>query len=140
MAENKSIIIPDASVILKWALSDEVAGVDAALKLQDDAVRGKINLIAPSHCLYEVANTLGRLTPNHAATFMSYLISYRIVEEVPLSVEMSRRALELTKKYKGLSFYDAAYHALAIMLKGVFVTADEKYVRRANSEGSIRLL
>ena len=40
----------------------------------------------------------------------------------------------------GVAFYDAAYHAVALGLGGVFVTADERYVRRASRAGSISSL
>jgi predicted nucleic acid-binding protein len=41
------------------------------------------------------------------------------------------------KKY-GVSFYDASYHALAIIEKGVFVTADARYLRKVGSGQAIR--
>ena len=37
----------------------------------------------------------------------------------------------------GVSFYDTAYHATALAGSGVFVTADERYVRRALQAGSV---
>ena len=39
-----------------------------------------------------------------------------------------------------VAFYDAAYHAVALRLGGVFVTADERYVRRASGAGGISSL
>lgn len=38
------------------------------------------------------------------------------------------KAFELTERF-GVSFYDAAYHALATVNHGLFVTADDKYLR-----------
>ena len=40
----------------------------------------------------------------------------------------------------GVAFYDAAYHAVAPGFGGVFVTADEPYVRRASGAGGISSL
>ena len=40
----------------------------------------------------------------------------------------------------GVTFYDAAYHAVALGLGGVFVTADERYVRRASGAGGVSSL
>lgn len=140
MAENNTIVVPDASVLIKWALTEESNGVEESLRLQDEVVRGEIRMIAPSHCFYEVANTLSRLAPREAGHFISYLISYDLVEESQLSIELVRRTLEITKKYKGVVFYDAAYHALAILSKGIFITADAKYFAKTKAEGSIRLL
>ena len=40
----------------------------------------------------------------------------------------------------GVAFYDAAYHAVALGLGGVFVTADERYVSRASRAGGVSSL
>jgi predicted nucleic acid-binding protein len=45
-------------------------------------------------------------------------------------------ALALTKRY-GVTFYDAAYHAIAIIHDGQFVTADQRYVSRASQAGAV---
>ena len=52
---------------------------------------------------------------------------------------MLDRALALTQRY-GVTFYDAAYHAHAIVERGVFVTADERYVERASEAGAVTRL
>ena len=39
-----------------------------------------------------------------------------------------------------VAFYDAAYHAVALALGGVFVTADQRYVRRTSRAGGISFL
>ena len=44
--------------------------------------------------------------------------------------------VELTGRY-GVSFYDAAYHATALVNGGVFVTADERYARVAAPHGAV---
>ena len=50
-----------------------------------------------------------------------------------------REACGLTRRY-GVTFYEAAYHAHAIVNAGVFVTADERYVRRAAAAGFVKRL
>ena len=47
--------------------------------------------------------------------------------------------MSLSVKY-GVTFCDAAYHAVALGLGGVFVTADEGYVRRASAAGGVSSL
>jgi predicted nucleic acid-binding protein len=37
-----------------------------------------------------------------------------------------------------VTFYDAAYHSLALVEKGTFVTADKQYVRRTQAVGSVQ--
>ena len=36
-----------------------------------------------------------------------------------------------------VSFYDAAYHALALIHNGTFVTAHSRYVNKATESGSV---
>ena len=40
------------------------------------------------------------------------------------------------KAYK-VTFYDAAYHAVAILRSGTMVTADDTYVRKTFKAGSV---
>jgi predicted nucleic acid-binding protein len=47
--------------------------------------------------------------------------------------------LDLTKAY-AVSFYDAAYHATALVHGGVFVTADERYAKRTSASGAVVML
>ena len=49
------------------------------------------------------------------------------------------RAASLSVKY-GVTFCDATYHAVALGLGGVYVTADERYVRRASAAGGVSSL
>ena len=47
--------------------------------------------------------------------------------------------LDLTQRY-GVTFYDASCHAHAIVARGMFVTADERYVGRAGEAGCVMRL
>jgi hypothetical protein len=40
----------------------------------------------------------------------------------------------------GVTFYDAAYHALAIVKDGTMVTADRRYVRKCARAGHVGLI
>lgn len=40
----------------------------------------------------------------------------------------------------GVTFYDAAYHALALVEEGLFVTADARYARRVVEIGGVQML
>ncbi|CUS32872.1 PIN domain-containing protein [Candidatus Nitrospira nitrificans] len=41
---------------------------------------------------------------------------------------------------KHVTFYDSAYHVLAIRTKGLYMTADMAYVKRAKAKGHVVLL
>ncbi|MYC87405.1 MAG: type II toxin-antitoxin system VapC family toxin [Gemmatimonadales bacterium] len=133
------IVTPDASVILKWVLpGDDEQDTDAALALRDEAAAGALDLIVPQLWIYEVGNTLARRFPDDADALLASLADFGLAE-ARLDSNWRRRAVSLSVTYE-VAFYDAAYHAVALGLGGVFVTADERYVRRASRAGSISSL
>ena len=133
------IVTPDASVLLKWVLpGDDEQDTDAALALRDEAVVGTLDLVVPQLWVYEVGNTLARRFPADADALLASLADFGLAE-ARLDAGWRERAVSLSVTY-GVAFYDAAYHAVALGLGGVFVTADERYVRRATKAGSISSL
>ena len=56
--------------------------------------------------------------------------------EARLDPKWRTRAVSLAVTYE-VAFYDAAYHAVALALGGVFVTADQRYVRRTSRAGGV---
>ena len=138
MAENKELYVVDASVMIKWLLHEE-NDAGAALRLQDDHFRHKISLAVPSHSFYEIMNIVGMKSPEEALTFLSQLFLFKL-EEYVLTLSLTLKALEVMKKFKGVTFYDAIYHALAIKLGGIFITADRKYFEKTKSLKHVQLL
>ena len=133
------IVTPDASVLLKWVLpGDDEQDTDAALALRDEAVAGKLELVVPQLWIYEVGNTLARRFPDDADELLASLVDFGL-SEARLDTDWRTRAVSLSVKYR-VAFYDAAYHAVALRLGGVFVTADERYVRRTAGAGGISTL
>ena len=133
------IVTPDASVLLKWVLpGDDEQDTDAALALRDEAAAGILDLIVPQLWIYEVGNTLARRFPDVAGELLAPLVDFGLTE-AKLDARWRTRAVSLSVTY-GVAFYDAAYHAVALGLGGVFVTADERYVRRASEVGGISSL
>ena len=92
-------------------------------------------MILPPLWIYEVGNTVARRFPAQAEAWLSALLKFGL-EEMPASKAWLTKALELTSRHE-VSFYDAAYHALALVHKGLFVTADAKYANRAAESGSV---
>ena len=133
------IVTPDASVLLKWVLpGDDEQDTDAALALRDGAVAGTLDLVVPQLWVYEVGNTLARRFPDDAGDLLASLVDFGLTE-ARLDADWRIRAVSLSVRY-GVTFYDAAYHAVALELGGVFVTADERYVRRASVAGGVSSL
>lgn len=66
--------------------------------------------------LGQVSNTVARRFPVHASAWLTSLMKFGLTEAVPSDAWLAA-ALELTRTYE-VSFYDAAYHALAIGAQG----------------------
>jgi predicted nucleic acid-binding protein len=134
------IVVPDASVILKWVLEKEdEPGHSQALDLQEALLAEEIEIRVPTLWRYEVGNVLGLKKPRMATELMSALLAYEF-EEVPLRTEYALDVLEHMQDVSGVTFYDSAYHVLALRMKGVYVTADTAYVKRAKRKGHVSLL
>ena len=133
------LVVPDASVLLKWVLpADDEPDVDRALLLRNAIQEETVHAVLPALWLYEVGNTVARLFPAQAPRWLSALMKFGI-EEAPPSSPWLAKALELTTRHQ-VSFYDAAYHSLAIVHGGVFVTADGRYADRVTESGAIMKL
>jgi predicted nucleic acid-binding protein len=132
-------IVPDASVLLKWALrSDDEADTDNALTILSAWLEGRIRIILPQLWAFEVGNVLMMKNPALADEIMEVLLGYDF-EESETTMGLCREAFALMRQYK-VTFYDAAYHAVAILNNGSFVTADEAYVRRATGRQDVMAL
>lgn len=138
MEDHKKIFVADASVLLKWALS-ETQEFEQAIALKKQFTDYKIDIIVPANCFAEICNMLGRERPDIALSYISYLIVSGI-NEYRISLNLAGIAFSLMKKYSGISFYDALYHALAIQEKNILITADVKYFNKTHKEGHIMLL
>jgi predicted nucleic acid-binding protein len=133
------IVVPDASVLLKWVLpSEDEPYADNALQLRSAIVDSNVYALVPPLWIYEVGNTVARRFPEHAQVWLAALMKFAL-EEVPASKPWLTKALELVQLHN-VTFYDAAYHALAIVNGGTFVTADSPYVTKTASSGSVVLV
>ena len=133
------IVIPDASVLLKWVLpGDDEQDSEQALMLRDQALAGAVELLVPQLWIYEVGNTLARRFPDHAGDALDSLTDFGFTE-ARLDKRWREQAISLSTTYQ-VAFYDAAYHAVAIVHDGVFVTADERYVARTLEAGNLSTL
>jgi predicted nucleic acid-binding protein len=134
------IVVPDASVILKWVLErEDEPGYAGAMKLQEALLAEEIEIRVPALWRYEVGNVLGLKKPGMATELMGALLAYEF-DEVPLRTEYALAVLEHMRDVNGVTFYDSAYHVLALRTRGLYLTADRAYVKRAKRKGHVRLL
>ena len=112
------IIVPDASVILKWVLEKEDEPDYArAIGLQEALLDEHIEIKLPTLWRYEVGNVLGLKKPAMAGELIRALLAYDF-EEVPLRTEYCLAVLDHMQELRGVTFYDSAYHVLALRSKG----------------------
>jgi predicted nucleic acid-binding protein len=131
----KQIVIPDASVILKWVLKTDEDYVEKALTLLSSWVAGETEIMVPSLWVYEVGNIVGRKNAERAEEIMALLLDYRF-PEARIDAGHLMASLDLMRRH-AVTFYDASYHAVAMKAGGTFVTADDAYVRRAGNAGHV---
>ena len=134
------VVVPDASVILKWVLQPEdEPDVPRALRLLGDYRARRLEIRVPSLWRYEAGNILGLKYPELAAEAMESLLAVGIAEEV-LDREFCLAVLQFMREIKGVTFYDTSYHVLALRLGGTCITADRDYARKTRRKGHIVLL
>ncbi len=129
-----ALIVPDAAVILKWVLpAGEEPFAGEAHRLLEQFVAGDLMLVVPSLWYFEVGNTVGRRFPEEATEILRELRALAL-PEVSVRREWEEVALRLVSEH-GVTFYDAAYHAIALTSGGTFVSADGRYVDRVGDVG-----
>jgi predicted nucleic acid-binding protein len=127
----------DASISAVWALADESSPLAdiAANRLKDE------NALVPSLWWYEVRNLLvvnerrQRMTAEDSAHYLELLSSFPIRVD---PVEDEQLVFRLAREYR-LSFYDAAYLAVAERNRIPLATLD-KALKAAAQDAGIRLL
>jgi predicted nucleic acid-binding protein len=132
--------VADASVAVKWAFPfrDEEADGEKAIALLDGFRMGQIALLQPPHWLAEVAAVISRQSAAVAREYIQALYALRI--PVVGTQELYSTACELVAD-TGQHLFDTLYHAVALRTpEYTFITADERYYKKAHQAGSIALL
>ena len=76
----KPIMVPDASVSLKWVLKSDEEHGKKAIALLSAWVAGEAEILLPSLWVYEVGNIVGRKSDERAGEIMELLLDYRFPE------------------------------------------------------------
>jgi predicted nucleic acid-binding protein len=133
------IVVVDASVSIKWFFpaSAEEEYADKAVSLLRQVQSGQVTFVQPAHWLPEVVAVITRVRPEIAEQAIDYLsaMEVKVQQDADILKTASRLSLQFSHH-----LFDTLYHALAIQLNAVFVTADEKYYRKAETMGCIQLL
>ena len=123
---NRSVI--DASLVLKWYLSDEEFG-ETSLRLLQRYLDGDVEFLAPTLLEYEVLNALvyaqrkGRIEPESISLALEGFFDLGM-ELAPVT-DLFPRILFFCQTYK-CTAYDSSYLALAEAEGVDLITADRK--------------
>ncbi len=130
----------DASVVVNFLLGKDNRAAAEVRRVLKETEKGRTKAYSLALLVFEVGNSLryALLDPLFAdepfRKFLDLPISYFELAE--------GHHLQILKQSYSLktSFYDTAYHFLALLLDGTFLTADSDYFKKAKSLGSIRLV
>jgi len=93
------VVVPDASVLLKWVLpEDEEPEANKSLLLRAAIVGETIRAIVPTLWIYEVGNTIARRFPNQASDWLSALVKFGLSES-RCSQRWLSKTLELAHRH-----------------------------------------
>jgi predicted nucleic acid-binding protein len=133
-----AVLVPDASVLLKWILrSEDEPDGDRALELKEAWLADACDLVVPSLWVFEVGNIVGLKQPATAMSLLQAMLDLGMREEAPHGY--ADAIVSLMREHR-VTFYDASYHALALRHRGTMITADRAYVKEAGRAGHVTLL
>ena len=137
-------LVLDASVFIKIFLPQE-EDCDKAKRLMHAIIDEQTELIAPRLFYYEVFAISGKhRIPSDAVWDILEDYEASLLHYVPENGLITKKALEIceagNQKSGHPSFYDASYHALAILHDCDFITADKKHYAKTRQLGSVKLL
>ena len=124
------VVVVDASLALKWVLSE--ADSNTAIALLQTWNTDKMEIIAPALFTYEATNILYRqvvtnkLSYEEVKKLLTKLLSIGILLNFAQHREISVRAMELSHRFGLPAAYDAHYLALAEHEKCEYWTADTR--------------
>lgn len=129
-------IVIDASVVLKWYLSEEKNG-HSALEILDKYVSYEVDLIVPSLLEYEILN--GLLIARKRGRIQEEMVSMAVEGFLNLEIEQKNVSFFYPEifnfsEFYNLSVYDASYLALAKKESVLLVTADRSLFNKVKKD------
>ena len=130
-------LVVDASVIVKWLLTDPLRETETtqAERLMARVLAGREAILQPPHWLIEVGAVLARLSPTTAMDDIAMLHALEIpTDDGPAVLARACRiAIDLQQH-----LFDTLYHAVALESpEATLVTADARYLAAGTGLGRI---
>jgi predicted nucleic acid-binding protein len=133
-------LVVDTSVIIKWYRQEEV-NADAALAIRSAYLAGEVQLMGPDLALTEFANVMRYmkdLSTEQVQQAVDSLFAMRLTWLTPTGAVL-KRAVAIARESE-TPVYDALFAAVAEELSALYVTADERFVKRVPELGYVRSL
>jgi predicted nucleic acid-binding protein len=137
-------LVLDTCVFLKIFLLEEEDS-KTAVSLLSTVIDKRIDILVPRLFYYEVfgiARKKGVPLKNVWDVLQDYQAT--LLQYVPEDKHITEQTLKICEKGTSQSgypaFYDASYHAIALVNCCDFITVDKKYYEKAKSLGHIKLL
>src|SRR3989344_6742231 len=125
---SKTVIVVDTSVVIKWLSSDNEKYLDQANDILKDVQGEKIEVYAPELVKYEVGNVL--LFGKHLSLTQAKIVLTEFfnlpITFIAESVQTAKDTFSLASK-SGITYYDAAFLALAKQHDATLVTENVKH-------------
>lgn len=126
-----SKIVVDTSVIVKWLNQTNEKNIDKADKIMEEALNGKVELLAPELAKYELGNVLlkgKQLVPKDA--YISLGTAYSLpINFITESEDIAKETYRLAYNF-GVSYYDASFISLAKRYDATLITDNIKHQRK----------
>ena len=133
-------LVVDTSVIIKWYRQEEV-DADAALAIRSAYLAGDVQLVGPDLALTEFANVMRYmkdLNTEQVQQAVDSLFAMRLTWLTPTAAVL-KRAAAIAREHE-TPVYDAVFAAVAEELSALYVTADERFVKRVPDLDFVRSL
>jgi len=126
---EKKKVVADASAIVKWFVEEDSS--DAARRMRDSFVTGKLAISIPSLLFYEALNALwqsGLYREEELVLLARSLSKYGFDVHEPRG-KIYEQSATLSSR-QDISIYDATYVSLALQLRATLFTADSELIEK----------
>jgi predicted nucleic acid-binding protein len=127
-------VVVDTSVTIKWLSKDNEGYTEQADRLLDDALAGRVTLLAPTLNKFEVGNVLlfsKKLSIKRAEEALDFYYSLPI-SFIDESNELAKETFKFASSL-GVTYYDAAFISLAKQYNATLVTDNFKHQGKSKS-------
>jgi predicted nucleic acid-binding protein len=137
MGADAPFVVLDASVAVKWFLTEDETGVAQATALLAEHAEGRVRLVAPTLVVHELMGVFVRRLPSTAVEDALDAFFDADVQLLSPSRELTQEAATLVARHQ-LAAFDSAYAALALSLGCPLATADRRLAKGLSGIAEVR--